>query len=125
VQGSLEIYLETFAHTVGVMQTPDALQRVASECAQDLAEDGVVYAEIRFAPELHTAKGMNYREVIDNVLLGFAQGEAAAKAKDQISYIRTQVLKIPDEATVWKDRDGNPIKTGSGESWRAGPFPAK
>ena len=79
VQGSLEIYLETFAHTVGVMQTPDALQRVASECAQDLAEDGVVYAEIRFAPELHTAKGLSYREVIDNVLIGFAQGEAAAK----------------------------------------------
>ena len=80
VQGSLEIYLETFAHTVGVMQTPDALQRVASECAQDLAEDGVVYAEIRFAPELHTAKGLTYREVIDNVLIGFAHGEAAAKA---------------------------------------------
>lgn len=79
VQGSLEIYLETFAHTVGVMQTPDALQRVASECAQDLAQDGVVYAEIRFAPELHTAKGLSYREVIDNVLLGFAQGEAAAR----------------------------------------------
>jgi len=80
VQGSLEIYLETFAHTVGVMQTPDALQQVASECAQDLADDGVVYAEIRFAPELHTAKGLSYRDVIDNVLLGFAQGEAAAKA---------------------------------------------
>ena len=80
VQGSLEIYLETFAHTVGVMQTPDALQRVASECAQDLAKDGVVYAEIRFAPELHTAKGLSYREVIDNVLIGFAQGEAEAKA---------------------------------------------
>jgi adenosine deaminase len=80
VQGSLEIYLETFAHTVGVMQTPDALQRVASECAQDLAADGVVYAEIRFAPELHTAKGLSYREVIDNVLLGFKQGEAAAAA---------------------------------------------
>jgi adenosine deaminase len=80
VQGSLEVYLETFAHTVGVMQTPDALQRVASECAQDLAADGVVFAEIRFAPELHTAKGLSYREVIDNVLLGFSQGEAAAKA---------------------------------------------
>ncbi len=79
VQGSLEIYLETFAHTVGVMQTPDAIQRVASECAQDLAEDGVVYAEIRFAPELHTAKGLSYREVIDSVLLGFAQGKAAAR----------------------------------------------
>ena len=80
VQGSLEVYLETFAHTVGVMQTPDALQRVASECAQDLAADGVVFAEIRFAPELHTAKGLSYRDVIDNVLLGFKQGEAAAKA---------------------------------------------
>jgi adenosine deaminase len=80
VQGSLEIYLETFAHTVGVMQTPDALQRVASECAQDLAADGVVYAEIRFAPELHTAKGLSYHEVIDNVLIGFRQGEEAAKA---------------------------------------------
>jgi adenosine deaminase len=50
---SLELYLETFAHTVGVMQTPDALARVAAEAAQDLAADGVVYAEIRFAPELH------------------------------------------------------------------------
>jgi hypothetical protein len=53
------------------------------------------------------------------------KSEAASKARDQVSYIRTQLLKIPDEATVWKDRDGNPIKTGSGESWRAGPYPAK
>ena len=53
------------------------------------------------------------------------KAEAAAKVRDQISYIRTQVLKIPDEGQVWKDRDGNPIKTGSGESWRAGPYPAK
>jgi hypothetical protein len=53
------------------------------------------------------------------------KAEASAKVRDQISYIRTQVLKIPDEAQVWKDRDGNPIKTSSGESWRAGPYPAK
>ena len=53
------------------------------------------------------------------------KAEAAGKARDQITYIRTQVLKIPDEALVWKDRDGNPIRTGSGESWRAGPYPAK
>ena len=53
------------------------------------------------------------------------KAEAAGKVRDQITYIRTQVLKIPDEALVWKDRDGNPIKTGSGESWRAGPYPAK
>src|SRR5262249_51166669 len=51
--GSLERYLETFAHTVGVMQTETALKRVAAECAEDLAADGVVYAEVRFAPELH------------------------------------------------------------------------
>ena len=51
----LVLYLETFVHTVGVMQTPDALARVARECAEDLADDGVVYAEVRFAPELHLA----------------------------------------------------------------------
>src|SRR5690606_24792860 len=51
--GSLERYLETFSHTVGVMQTRDALVRVAAECAEDLAEDGVVYAEVRYAPEQH------------------------------------------------------------------------
>ncbi len=48
--GSLPEYLSTFAHTVGVMQSEDALVRVARECAEDLAADGVVYAEVRFAP---------------------------------------------------------------------------
>ncbi len=76
VQGSLEIYLETFAHTVGVMQTPAAITRVARECVEDLANDGVVYAEVRFAPELHTAKGLSYEEVIDAVLAGFQEGVA-------------------------------------------------
>ena len=47
---SLELYLETFAHTVGVMQERDAIVRVAAECAEDLAADGVVYAEVRYAP---------------------------------------------------------------------------
>ena len=55
--GSLERYLEPFAHTVGVMQTPEALHRVAYECVEDLAADNVVYAEIRFAPELHIDRG--------------------------------------------------------------------
>ena len=55
--GSLERYLETFAHTVGVMQTREALVRVAAECAEDLAADGVVYAEVRYAPELHVERG--------------------------------------------------------------------
>ena len=53
--GSLERYLETFRHTVGVMQTAPAITRVARECVEDLAADGVVYAELRYAPEQHLA----------------------------------------------------------------------
>ena len=56
--GSLVDYLDTFQHTAGVMQTPEALERVAAECAMDLAADGVVYAEVRFAPELHCNRGL-------------------------------------------------------------------
>ena len=76
--GSLERYLETFAHTVGVMQTRDALARVARECAEDLADDGVVYAESRFAPEQHTEGGLSMDEVVQAVLDGFTEGAAAA-----------------------------------------------
>src|SRR5688500_12685479 len=54
--GSLERYLETFDHTVGVMQTAEALTRVARECVEDLADDGVVYAEVRWAPEQHVSQ---------------------------------------------------------------------
>src|SRR5689334_8499629 len=78
--GSLERYLETFAHTVGVMQTEAALRRVAAECAEDLAADGVVYAEVRFAPELHVEEGLTLDQVVDAVLAGFAQGSARALA---------------------------------------------
>ena len=78
--GSLERYLETFAHTVGVMQTRAALVRAARECAQDHAADGVVYAEVRFAPELHIEKGLTLDEIVEAVLAGFAEG--ASKAAD-------------------------------------------
>ena len=76
--GSLERYLETFAHTVGVMQTPEALARVAAECAEDLAADGVVYAEVRYAPELHVQAGMTLDEVVEAVNAGFREGERRA-----------------------------------------------
>jgi adenosine deaminase len=72
----LTLYLETFAHTVGVMQTKDALERVAAECAEDLANDGVVYAEVRFAPELHVEQGLTLDEVVLAVLSGFEKGSA-------------------------------------------------
>jgi adenosine deaminase len=73
-RGHLEVYLDAFRHTVGVMQTPEALRRVAAECAEDLAADGVVYAEVRFAPELHTERGLSLDEVVQAVLGGFRQG---------------------------------------------------
>ena len=78
--GSLERYLETFAHTVGVMQTADALTRVARECVEDLAADGVVYAEIRYAPELHVESGLDLEEVVAAVQQGFEEGMAAVAA---------------------------------------------
>ncbi|QLQ39217.1 adenosine deaminase [Micromonospora robiginosa] len=76
--GSLERYLETFAHTVAVMQTATALRRVARECALDLAADGVVYAEVRFAPEQHLERNLTLDEVVEAVVTGFREGSALA-----------------------------------------------
>jgi adenosine deaminase len=76
-RGSLELYLEAFQHTVGVMQTREALLRVAAECARDLAADGVVYAEVRFAPELHLSRGLSLDQVVEAVLEGFRRGSAS------------------------------------------------
>jgi adenosine deaminase len=78
--GSLERYLATFRHTVGVTQSASALHRVAEECAIDLAADGVVYAEVRFAPELHTEAGLSTEEVVEAVLAGFRSGREHAAA---------------------------------------------
>ncbi|MGD9483461.1 adenosine deaminase [Streptomyces sp. TRM70308] len=78
--GSLERYLETFAHTVAVMQSRDALFRVAAECAEDLAADGVVYAEVRYAPEQHLEGGLSLEDVVRAVNEGFREGERRALA---------------------------------------------
>ena len=72
----LNLYLETFAHTVGVMQDEYSCHRVAKECAEDLAEDGCVYAEIRFAPSLFTMQKLSVHEVIEAVLSGFSEGSS-------------------------------------------------
>ncbi|HEX5427495.1 adenosine deaminase [Segeticoccus rhizosphaerae] len=76
--GSLVRYLETFDQTLAVMQTVDGLQRVARECAEDLAADGVVYAEVRFAPEQHLVEGLTLEQVVEAVLDGFREGEQLA-----------------------------------------------
>jgi adenosine deaminase len=78
--GSLERYLETFDHTLAVMQRPDAIARVARECALDLAADGVVLAEVRMAPELLTAGGLRIEAAVEAMLDGYAQGMKEAEA---------------------------------------------
>jgi adenosine deaminase len=92
--GSLVRYLEPFAHTVGVMQTPEALHRVAFECVEDLARDNVVYAEVRFAPELHIDRGLSLDAVTDAVLAGFADGEKAAAAEGHAIMVRCLVTAM-------------------------------
>ena len=76
--GSLVRYLETFVHTVAVMQRREDLVRVATECALDLAEDGVVYAEVRYAPEQHLDGGLTLDEVVTAVQDGLTAGCARA-----------------------------------------------
>ena len=104
----LALYLETFAHTVGVMQTTDSIVRVARECAEDLAADGVVYAEVRFAPELHDQRGLCLDAVIEAVLEGFEQGSAGAGLT--IRAICTAMrhldrsLEAAEAAVRWRDQ---------------------
>lgn len=74
-KGSLRRYLEAFKHTVSVMQTPQAIERVAYEAAVDLAADGVVYAEIRMGIALLTDRGLTLEEVIESIIKGFERGE--------------------------------------------------
>ncbi|HZZ97786.1 MAG TPA: adenosine deaminase [Jatrophihabitantaceae bacterium] len=111
--GSLERYLETFAHTVAVMQTADGLFRVAREAAEDLAADGVVYAEVRWAPEQHTEDGLSLEQVADAALAGFREGEANA-ARDghsiRVGAIATAMRhaarsrEIAELAVAYRDR---------------------
>lgn len=76
--GSLEKYLETFAVTTSVMQTREGLTRVAREYVEDLAEDGVIYGEVRWAPEQHLAGGLTLEEAVEAVQEGIEEGEDAA-----------------------------------------------
>jgi len=106
-RNDLVLYLETFAHTVGVMQHRDAIERVAYECAVDLAADGVVYAEVRMAPELCTEAGLTLDEAVEAMLDGFRRG---AEGTDLTIYLicsamRTAArsLEIAELAVRWRE----------------------
>ena len=106
----LNLYLETFAHTVGVMQDEYSCHRVAKECAEDLAEDGCVYAEIRFAPSLFTMQKLSVHEVIEAVLSGFSEGSSGTNLtlRTIITAMRTSndSKTIAEAAVDFRDKGG-------------------
>jgi len=110
--GSLERYLETFDHTVAVMQRADDLRRVAAECVEDLAADGVVYAEVRYAPEQHLRGDLTLDEVVNAVREGFEEGTARAAstgrhivARQLLTAMRHQArsMEIAQLAVTYRD----------------------
>ena len=83
--GSLVRYLETFDHTIAVMQREQDMIRVAKEAVIDLANDGVVYAEVRGAPELLTKKGLSLEAVVQATIEGYRLGEAEDRKSTRLN----------------------------------------
>jgi len=119
----LGLYLETFDHTFGVMQSQESIYRVAAECAEDLAADGIVYAEVRFAPEQHLSGGLTLDQVVEATVDGFADGAEGKglRVGTLLSAMRhaSESLEIAELAVRHRDRgvvgfdiagaeDGNP-----------------
>jgi len=108
--GSLERYLETFDHTVAVMQTESALARVARECVHDLADDGVVYAEVRYAPEQHVEAGLSLDQVVAAVQAGFDAGTEETGGRIVVRQLLTAMRhqarsrEVAELAVAWRDR---------------------
>ena len=111
--GSLERYLETFVHTVAVMQRPQDLARVARESVLDLASDGCVYAELRWAPEQHLSAGLTLHETVEAIQAGINDGSAEAAAQGHpivvgqlLTAMRhaTRGLEIAEIAVEYRDR---------------------
>ncbi len=100
--GSLVRYLETFAHTVAVMQSAESLRRVAREFVLDQAADGVIYAEARWAPEQHVAGGLTLRQAIEAVRDGLAEGMAVARqdGRDIIAQQIVTAMRHVDQPTT-------------------------
>jgi adenosine deaminase len=94
---ALAPYLATFDQTIAVMQTARNLRRVAAEFVADLAADGVVYGEARWAPEQHLRAGLTLAEAVEAVRDGLAQGMALCRGRGQEIEVR-QVLTAMRQA---------------------------
>jgi len=111
--GSLVEYLKTFDLTTAVMQTPEGLRRVAREFVEDLAADGVIYGEVRWAPEQHLTRGLSLEEAVDAVQTGIEEGEEAAEDRGhdiRVGQLITAMrhtdrsLEIAKLAVSWRER---------------------
>jgi adenosine deaminase len=111
--GSLVRYLEVYDHTVAVLQTAESLRRIAREAVVDLADDGVVYAELRYAPELSLRGGLGLDEAQEAILVGLAEGERDAAAAGKTIIARSIVcamrqanlsLEVAQLAVRFRDR---------------------
>lgn len=107
-RGSLPLYLEGFAHTCGVMQTEEALERVSYEMLEDMRDDGVVYVETRFAPVFHTSKGLHYDDVVSAVLKGLERGRKDFGVEFGVIICAMRNMKLSEEmaelAVDFRDR---------------------
>src|SRR6478735_2358597 len=107
--GSLVRYLETFDHTVAVMQTEAAIERVARECVADLAADGVVYAEVRYAPEQHVTRDLTLDQVVGSVRSGFEAGMVDAGGRIVVRQLLTAMRhqarsrEIAELSVAWRE----------------------
>ena len=102
--GSLVRYLETFEHTVAVMQTAAALARVARECVEDLAADGVVYAEVRYAPEQHVDRRAQPRRGRGGGAGRLRRGQAIGRGAGRRSVVRQLLTAMRHAGAVARDR---------------------
>ncbi len=107
-RGNLPEYLEGFAHTIGVMQTREALERIAFEFIEDMHHDGVVYAEVRFAPVFHTQLGLTQDEVVQAVIDGMARGHRTYGVEWGVIICamrdRTDSLEAAELAIRWREK---------------------
>ena len=114
--GDLLQYLATFEHTLALMQTAEQIERVAHEAVVDLASDGVVYAEIRFAPELHQQQGLALEAIVEAATSGFRRGEVTAAASGSTITVNAiccamrtehrsvEIAHLVDRLRAWDDK---------------------
>lgn len=96
--GSLVEYISAIDVALDVLQTPEALYRVAMELVEDWQADDVLYGEVRFAPELHTRRGLGFTEVIDAVADGLREGERRTAVRAGLILC---CMRPSDPAVTW------------------------